>query len=540
MSNKQNLSPREELLAIQKRVFCHNKQIIEDSILVQEKDFSQYEKNYLNCVRTYERVVSLEELKRKMVKAQFVFVGDYHTNPQSQRSFLRLLRALVGETKNFCIALEFIQRKKQIYVDQYLASKLPIEKFLKKIELKKHFHFDLWGNFKPLFDFAIYHGVKIYGLETAPYGSGLVKRDQAMAATLKDIHGKNPNSIVVCLVGDLHIAPKNLPRQLRASLNGGKPGKMLHIYQNSEKIYWQLAQAGLEDKVEIVQLGEWSYCLMNTPPVVWQQSYLNWLENEIEFDYSDPKANFVDLMERIAAFLEIKVPDTKDEVEIFTWDDLSFLDRLENASDFTVREIKAIKQQIESSESYYIPKRKWVYLGNLSINHAAEEASHCLKHLLSGEEFPRSGFDAFYANVLHEAVGFFGSKLINHKRKCLRERDYASLIEYFKTSQDFPRVRHLEVEIARFVLSHQATMKKGKDPAMPEHLFSNYKLFFGVSHALGYLLGERIYYAMLKELIRKREVIRLYRSPFKEEGEPFLLYHYLYNKTARLRLPHRL
>src|SRR5262249_37843279 len=140
--------------------------------------------------------------------------------------------------------------------------------------------------------------------------------------------------------------------------------------------------------------------------------------------------------------------------------DLSFLKTLKDDGSFSKTEIKRIKQQILASESYCIPQKNYVYLGNLSLNHAAEEASHYLKFLSSGPEFPRDPVDAFYANTIHEAVGFFGSKIINHKRKCFHEREYAGLITYL-TSAKSTQERHKELEIALLVLRHQEMDKKG-------------------------------------------------------------------------------
>jgi hypothetical protein len=93
-------------------------------------------------------------------------------------------------------------------------------------------------------------------------------------------------------------------------------------------------------------------------------------------------------------------------VEVYTCGDLSFLERLETDPDFTRKEVRRIKKQILASESYYIPQQKIAYLASLSLNHAAEEASHFIRNLCAGNEFPREPADAFYANALHEAVGF--------------------------------------------------------------------------------------------------------------------------------------
>jgi len=289
-----------------------------------------------------------------------------------------------------------------------------------------------------------------------------------------------------------------------------------------------------------VRLDEKSFCLINTPPIVWQQSYLNWLENEEgEIDYQDPKHSFLDLAGRIARFLGIRLPKSKDEVEVFTCGDLSFLERLKEDPDFSAIERRRIQKQVELSESYYIPKHKWVYLANVSLNHAAEEATHFIRHLVAGDEFPRGHEDAFYANVLHEAIGFFGSKIINQKRKCMRVEDFKSLIEYFKKVR-VPRDRGFELEVAHLVIEVKKHEKRGVPVANPETICKRHDLFFGVTHALGYMLGEQLYHGMLQGKFGKREIGKLFRDPFTEEGAPFSAYAKLLKKMSKVALPQRI
>ena len=55
---------------------------------------------------------------------------------------------------------------------------------------------------------------------------------------------------------------------------------------------------------------------MNTPPIVWQQSYLNWLEHEEgEIDYADARHSFLELLKQIADALET-FPGFKEPQEI--------------------------------------------------------------------------------------------------------------------------------------------------------------------------------------------------------------------------------
>jgi hypothetical protein len=414
--------------------------------------------------------------------------------------------------------------------------------FLKKIEFKKYWYFDLWENFEPIFEFSRYHSIPIYAVESAEAeDQGLEQRDKKAGEIIADILEKHPEQKLFVFVGDLHIAPDHLPRHVERNLaKRGLKRKRLILYQNSEAIYWKLAEQKREEKVEIVKINNESYCLINTPPIVWQQTFLNWLEHEGEsIDYVDAKHTILEIVERIADFLELRLPKDYDEMETFTCGDLSFLEALKKDKSFTAKELKAIRHQILSSESYFIPRTRFIYLANVSINHAAEEATHYLKYLCSGNEIERSLTDAFYANTIHEAIGFLGSKIINHKRKCLHERQVKELAEYL-SSIHIPSHRRIELEIACLVLEHKKLERRKHPTPYRETIPHKTEVFLGATHILGYMLGDRLYHSLVSGIISKQEIRELFTSRMDEEDEPFNIYTKLVRKTKKVRLPRRL
>lgn len=540
---KSSLNPREELLMMQRQIFRLNQKLIEDSISIREKGFEAYQKRYLKQVANYEAVSSLEELKEALRQADVIYMGDYHTNAQSQRGFLRILKMLIEENENLVIALELVHKNQQKVVEEYIGGKISLKTFLKKLNLKSRWYFDLWPNFQPIFDFAKYHQLKVYGIEAATYGkASLQERDQATARLLCRIIQQHASSKVLVFTGDLHVAPAHLPKEVDVLLKkNGLQKKKLILYQNSERIYWKLAEEGLEVKVEIVKLNEYSFCIQNTPPIIWQQSYINWLEHEEgEIDFADAKHSFLELTQRIAQFLGIKLPEKYEEVEVYTSGDLSFLRRLEEDPQFTRQEIKVIKRQIMASESYYMQKGRIAYLGSISINHVAEEAAHYIRHLCAGNEFPRDPVDAFYANALHEALGFFGSKIINHQRKASHEKEFKSLLIYFRnTNGKVPRDKMKELEIAQLVLELKRMEKQGRLISESRVMKQDMELFLGVTHALGYMLGDLLYYGMISGKVGKNEMVELFADPFREEGKVGKVYLNLLRKLAKIKLPKR-
>jgi hypothetical protein len=534
------LSPRAELLAIQKKLWRWNRDVIEHSILVKESGFDAYERAYRRAVADYRRVADDEEMLDAVLTAGIIYVGDYHTCNQSQRSFLRILKAAVKRDPRFMIGMELLHRHHQKTLDQYLAGRVGEQTFLKRIRLEEHWVFDLWENFKPIFDFCRYHRIPIIAIEAAA-GADVCARDAASAKLLARAVKQHPERRLFVFIGDLHIAPPHLPRDVDRELARlHLPRRSLVLYQNSESIYWKLAEAGVDESVEVVKLPSGDFCRMHTPPVVCQRSYLNWLEHEEgEIDYADAKSSFLEVVDRLCDFLDIRLRRERDEVEIFTCGDLSFLRRLRERGDFSKREIETIKRQILASESYYIAKAKFVYLANLSINHAAEEAAHFVKSACSGAEEPRAIVDAFYANILHEALGFFGSKLINQKRKCYHEKNFAELLAYFQTVR-VPRERRLEYETAVLVAEYKKLERRGTPLRKTEIFRSRMDLFLAVTHALGYMLGDRLYYGLLAGAIDKGRIRELFCDPWPEEGEPVEVYFGLHSRLKKVKIPKRM
>lgn len=65
-------------------------------------------------------------------------------------------------------------------------------------------------------------------------------------------------------------------------------------------------------------------------------------------------------------------------------------------------------------------------------------------------------------------------------------------------------------------------------------------LFFAATHSLGYILGEKIYYALMENLIHKSDIRHLFYDPWKGYGKPFQTYWTWLVKTQAAKLPRRM
>ncbi|MBI2343135.1 MAG: ChaN family lipoprotein [Deltaproteobacteria bacterium] len=536
------LSPREELVRLQKKIYRANRAIIEQSVVVQEPDFDNYARRYRHAVAHFQRAVSHETMLKAVQRADIVYVGDYHTCPQSQRSFLRILKAIrPRQSRPLLLGLELFHRRHQPTVDAFLAGSLSEQSFLQTVGLRQHWVFDLWDHFRPIFDFARYHRIPILGIDAAARKASLMERDQQTGAWIATLAERYPAHQLFILIGDLHLAPQHLPLETEKVLKARHLERAdLILYQNSEPIYWSLARRGREQRVGVVQIDRRTYCRMHTPPIICQQSYLNWLDHEEgAIDYADAKEQFLHLVQQMAHFLRIPLGQEMENITVYTCGDLSFLHELRRRRRFSPRELKTIRRHVLAAESYCLPQERMVYLANLSVNHAAEEASHYLKFLCSGPEHPRPLIDAFYANLLHEALGFFGSKLINHHRKCFHDADFFRRLAYFRR-HGIPPGREGEFETAQLVVTYRRYERRGK-PLQYKAIFQqSADRFFSVTHALGYMLGDRMFYGVMGRKIPRALVRRLFTEQWWFEGQAFEWVADLQERLRTVSIPARM
>ena len=160
-------SPRHELMLLEKTLFEENKRIIKEATVVEDKNFKKYNSIYQKAIRSYKEVVDLEKVLEDFDESRVILFGDYHTLDQSQRSFIRVLRAYFESRKDrrMTVALEAIQSRFQKSLQEFFLGKIKQEEFVKRIGFKKHWFFDLWSNYEIIFDFLIYHHIPLFGID---------------------------------------------------------------------------------------------------------------------------------------------------------------------------------------------------------------------------------------------------------------------------------------------------------------------------------------------------------------------------------------
>lgn len=521
---------REELIQIQKRIVARLEQEIESSIGRLSPAVSLYYEEYWKEVESFERLSSKKELLEACATADIVYCGDYHTLRQSQETARKLIDELSRRRANVTVALEMVPIEHQGALDAYMAGTLSDEEFLAAVDYGNTWDFQ-WPPYRDILRLCRERGLRAVAINSDPAASSshVLDRDFAAASVIVAETKARPDALVFVFDGDLHVARDHLPLIVRSSLQQDRlERRAVIVHQNAEPIYWKLAEEGLERVVDVVRIARDCYCVLSATPLVKLQSYLNWEQNHQELcafvhpswrtieggaDYTE---QMHELVTTIASFLGIEHPALDDFV-VYTTGDLDFLDVLARDSRFKPRDIAEIRRQIEASESYFIPRANIIYLADLSLYCAAEEAAHFINTTCAGfEGTRRDARDAFFYQAMREALGFFGSRIIDHRRYCMSEDDFREFLAANARKRLDARGRQLRA-VARAVLrwreAERRLLATGRLGRIDPILRLPPALQTAVAHALGYIVGDKLYNALLAGLVEKAEVRELFFDP---------------------------
>lgn len=398
--------------------------------------------------------------------------------------------------------------------------------------------------------------VRLVGLNCdAPEGSqGLAVRDAVAADLLSALTTTHPNHLIVVLYGDMHVASAHIPGEVQRRLaTRDLKRRDVVVHQNSESIYWRLAEQRMEHRAEVLKLRGNRFCVMTASPIATFQSALDWQrqqdaladdDGDGDADEDLPVAAGVGLTESVAntaeslaQFFELDVPDVKG-LSVYLSADPSWLDSSAIQRAYSPATRAILRELVPTQESGFLSAARVVYLARPSAHHAAEQATCFLKHCVTRKQRtliadadPRSGDtrrrvannawpanrDEVYATTIAFALGFLGSKMIDHRRTCDKLPDYLAFLVANAGKRlsggkarmrDLARliVRHKELE-RRY---HAAPMGSRRRFAMRtlDRLSPDVALAF--SRALGYQLGDSLYRGLMDDQIKREEIRALF------------------------------
>lgn len=484
-----------QLVQIRKDFYLNIRKKVE-AILGQET------KSLLKYREVYEREISKlswqsmdkRHLFTRLKQANIVIFGDFHAQKQSSRGLLRIVRKMKGP---FVIAVECLKVADQSALDSFLAGELAEKDFLAKVAWKKNWGFP-WDNYKPLFKWAQQNKIKMYGINSNTPLRSLRERDEFSAKAVKNVYQKNRDVKVFIQYGDLHLASSHLPKSIKKNIS--KVNTCV-IFQSPEILYFKIMEKQKELSTNVVKLSQDIWALNGLPPWIKWQDYLLHLESGydksvrgLDVDPTDTVANTVQLLAQ-----SFGLPTSTDSLSIYSANDNSFFNRIDKCS---LALKKKIIENVQEGVSFYIPEIECGYLARYSVNHITRVAAQFI-YFKEGC-YSKTIIDPkkdFYKSIWLEAVIYFFAKVQNPKRKTDTLQDIRNSLqkEQFGDRGKEALMLSLTQKLSEFQFLSQGKIKSSRDDAIQKY---SKKSFSVSSQIIGGMIGEKIFYAFSKKMIK--------------------------------------
>ncbi len=468
---------------------------------------ARYQQQYDQEFRRAWKVSTRDKLMASLKSAEIVFMGDFHALAQSQRAQLRILKSLPNPEK-VVLAVECIEAHQQNNLDQFIQGKLDEREFLKSVDWKKTWGFP-WENYKPLFRWAQKNKLPVKALNLRndqKTVQTLKARDRFAAEKIAEISLQYPDHQIFVIFGDLHLAKNHLPGETIKRL-GSK--KTLSIFQNSEKIYFQLLRKEIEHQVDLVQLSKDRFCVLSVPPWVKWQNYLIFLEQfddksfQDEMDFTDHVARYIRIISE-----DLGVEISNDHFSIVSANDSKAWTALQKG--LSELDTGVVREWIGNERNFFIPQTAVGYLARSTVNSAAQLAMSIVFANLSGQKKLYGKMPGDFLRLIWlEAVQYFGSKLINPKRKSDTLVDIKAALQARNPSDLGKLALQLALNQRMLELLHLSGSRK----TIVQTPVKKKKAYQEAARILGGMLGEKLYHAYRKKLLSRSSLMSLLRKP---------------------------
>jgi len=520
----------------------------------------KYLKDFGAAYRTYESVLTANEVQESVKASDLVLIGDYHALPACQRFAASLLeqRAMLGD-RPVVLGVETVFARDQHILDEWWRREIDENELRERMRFQLDWGYD-WDPFYELLVTAREHADAIYGLDCMPREDlrKIGARDRHAADKLAEIRKKHPGAAILVLFGESHLAPAHLPRELRTAL---PEERMLTILQNVDALYWKAA-GERHDRVEAVKVANDVLCIFNSTPLEKYENYRLCLDRwrREESDGPDLGPTVYNLIDGLVRFLGINrysphnttqpkfLVDLLPEVYYRSSDGL--LRRLLSRKGVSDEEREAILQRVEDRGCAYLPQVNAFYMRDFQMVHASEEAARFLHHACRGlpagvaarEEGADEPADFFYGRALENALAYLGSRVLYPAREAVREADLRDLIE--QTREDVERQTRLpfaeSMRALDFLLLHRLLEVNPKQceqvrGSLDEGIRSSGPKFEYITQQLGYLLGCDLYEGYLEGRVTPGFVRSLFLTHVEEPGTARDAYFMLVNRLRGVR-----
>jgi hypothetical protein len=264
----------------------------------------------------------------------------------------------------------------------------------------------------------------------------------------------------------------------------------------------------------VVKFNDREFCIISSPPWVQWQSYLLFLDQTTDSDLEQDEDDDDDFdpTDAVAALIRLAAQDLGvmprlDDISVYGSDDNRIWQYLERS--LKKRDRQIARQLLASGHSFYLPQIGVGFLSRSTVNHAASLAGQYLHATLSGRK--RATWNVpgdFYAMIWTEAVAFFISKLINHKRQSETLTDLRTALAMAAPTDSGREAMRLALDQS---MSELIFLRQGRRRKL--HLRPRRKAsYFEAARILGGMMGERLYLAHRSRKLNHRELLQLIKQ----------------------------
>ena len=399
---------------------------------------SRYIKEFNTEFRNYRSIETLADVIEQAARCDIVYFGDYHPLEASQDFVLRLMKDLSARGRSVVLALEMLYVHQQESLDRWMKGTIGEDEFLEAIDYKCEWGFD-WLSYRRIFELAKNPFIPVFGIDSDPrdHLRYIRRRDRLAAQRIGTIRRFFPDSLILVVVGESHLASNHLPREVRAVL-GGKFSETV-VVQNIDDIYWRLLRRGKEN-AEAVAIDERKHCVFTTSPMLKYEAYRHIIDVWSEGEEADRHTPFLhEMIEAIHSFfrggrkeslvsfsngrkepLEAVLPEVECRATYHAFS--SYL----RSRRVSAREIVPVLEHLKREGMRYVPEINASLIVRFDPSCAVREAARFVLHALRGDvgEVPakrRSIEDDFFARVIEEALVCFAARVVDPSHACLMD-----------------------------------------------------------------------------------------------------------------------
>lgn len=280
----ETVTPREikRLLALEKSLKA---QIAEmESDIVASSEFNSYKAAYYRALPKTFRHVRDDEIVKRLMDAQYVFLGDDHSVLQSQLGAVEILKCMAAGKGNLTLVLEWMDESFQGSVNEFLRGRMSISELKKKIKYDELWGF-LWAGYSRVLHAAKRYGCRILLAERLLEKHSLKIRDAYIAKKIADDRLKNASMRYLIVYGEYHIlGDDHLSKKLaRAGLT-----PQMILTGNADEIYWKALKSTQQpDSIRFLDMGAGIYYMRNGTPLERLVAYRNYLMKLLGWKKSD-------------------------------------------------------------------------------------------------------------------------------------------------------------------------------------------------------------------------------------------------------------